>query len=155
MPTPSLCWLVALVVFLIVEGVTVGLVSIWFAAGALAALLFSLAVSNIWAQFAVFLAVSAVCMLALRPLSRKYLKKDYQATNADRAVGSVGIVTETIDNLSATGAVQLDGKIWTARSADGSVIPADAKVLVDRIEGVKLLVRPAQPSAAGQDRSQP
>lgn len=153
-PTPSLCWLVALVVFLIVEGATVGLVSIWFAAGSLAALLLSLAVDNIWAQFAVFLAVSAVCILALRPLSRKYLKKDYQATNADRAVGSVGIVTETIDNLDATGAVQLEGKVWTARSADGSAIPAGSKVLVDHIEGVKLLVRPVQPAAAGQDMSQ-
>lgn len=153
MLTPSLCWLIALVVFLIVEALTVGLVSIWFAAGSLAALLVSLAVDNVWLQFAAFLVVSAICLMALRPLSRKYLKKDYQPTNADRAVGAIGVVTETIDNLSATGAVQLEGKVWTARSADGSIIPSDAKVRVERIEGVKLLVRSVQPVAAGQDNA--
>ena len=140
MLTSSLCWLIALIVFLIVEALTVGLVSIWFAAGSLVALLVSLAVDNIW--------------LALRPLRQKYLKKDYQPTNADRAVGSIGVVTEPIDNLNATGAVQLEGKVWTARSVDGSLIPVDAKVKVERIEGVKVLVRPVQSVAAGQDMSQ-
>ena len=76
MLTSSLCWLIALIVFLIVEALTVGLVSIWFAAGSLVALLVSLAVDNIWIQFAVFFVVSAVCLLALRPLRQKYLKKD-------------------------------------------------------------------------------
>lgn len=154
MLTSSLCWLIALIVFLIVEALTVGLVSIWFAAGSLVALLVSLAVDNIWVQFAVFFVVSAVCLLALRPLRQKYLKKDYQPTNADRAVGSIGVVTEPIDNLNATGAVQLEGKVWTARSVDGSLIPVDAKVKVKRIEGVKVLVRPVQSVAAGQDMSQ-
>ena len=119
MLTSSLCWLIALIVFLIVEALTVGLVSIWFAAGSLVALLVSLAVDNIWIQFAVFF-----------------------------------VVTEPIDNLNATGAVQLEGKVWTARSVDGSLIPVDAKVKVERIEGVKVLVRPVQSVAAGQDMSQ-
>ena len=64
------------------------------------------------------------------------------------------MVTEPIDNLNATGAVQLEGKVWTARSVDGSLIPVDAKVKVERIEGVKVLVRPVQSVAAGQDMSQ-
>lgn len=139
----SIIWLILMVVFLVVEGLTVSMVSIWFALGALAATLLALAVDNIWVQIAVFLAVSAVCLAALRPLSRKWLTGRKQPTNADRVIGAEGLVCEAIDNLAGTGAVQVCGQTWTARSADGSPIAVGSRVQILRIEGVKLFVQPA------------
>lgn len=139
----SIIWLILMVVFLVVEGLTVSMVSIWFALGALAATLLALAVDNIWVQIAVFLAVSAVCLAALRPLSRKWLTGRKQPTNADRVIGAECLVCEAIDNLAGTGAVQVCGQTWTARSADGSPIAVGSRVQILRIEGVKLFVQPA------------
>lgn len=147
----SIIWLIAFVVFLAAEAVTVGLVSIWFAAGALCALLTSLAVDNFWVQMAVFLAVSAAALCALRPLTRKYFgSRDHTATNADRVIGARAVVTEEIDNLEGRGMVTVNGARWTARSADGTVIPKDTRVTILRIEGVKVFVRPADSAAAGE-----
>lgn len=143
----SIIWLILVVVFLVLEGLTVSMVSIWFALGALAATLLALAVDNIWVQIAVFLAVSAVCLAALRPLSRKWLTGRKQPTNADRVIGAEGLVCEAIDNLAGTGAVQVFGQTWTARSEGGAAIPKGSKVTILRIEGVKLLVRPAETPA--------
>lgn len=140
----SVIWLILMVVFLIVEGLTVSMVSIWFALGSLAATLLALAVDNVWVQIAVFLAVSAVCLAALRPLSRKWLTGRKQPTNADRVIGAEALVCEPIDNLAGTGAVQVFGQTWTARSESGSAVPVGSKVIVLRIEGVKLFVRPAE-----------
>lgn len=150
----SVIWLILMVVFLIVEGLTVSMVSIWFALGALAATLTALAVDNLWVQIAVFLAVSAVCLAALRPLSRKWLTGRKQPTNADRVIGAEGLVCQAIDNLAGAGAVQVFGQTWTARSEDGSPIPAGSRVKILRIEGVKLFVQPAeQPAKTASDRS--
>lgn len=140
MPIPSICWLVALVVLAVLEGVTVTLVSLWFALGALAALITSFFVDNIWIQFAVFLVVSLVTLLVIRPLTRRYVTPKQVATNADRAVGSEGVVTQTIDNRSAQGQVTVSGTVWTARSESEEPIPEGTPVRVLRIEGVKLIV---------------
>lgn len=140
MPIPSICWLVALVVLAVLEGVTVTLVSLWFALGALAALITSFFVDNIWIQFAVFLVVSLVTLLVIRPLTRRYVTPKQVATNADRAVGSEGVVTQTIDNRSAQGQVTVSGTVWTARSESEEPIPEGTSVRVLRIEGVKLIV---------------
>ena len=146
---PTILWLVALVVFLVVEGLTVGLVSIWFSAGALAALLLSLWVENIWAQIACFLAVSALCLAAFRPLALKYLNPARRTpTNADRVLGMEGMVTQAIDNLRSTGTVQVRGMDWSARSAGEETIPAGTRVRVVRLEGVKLFVEPEGAPAA-------
>ena len=142
MPLPSICWLAALIVLLIVEAVTVGLVSLWFAFGALAALITSFFTHNIWVQFGVFLAVSLVSLLIIRPLARRYVTPRQVPTNADRAVGAEGVVTQVIDNLKATGQVSVKGAVWTARAEGETVIPAGATVKVLRIEGVKLIVAP-------------
>ena len=151
---PAVFWLVILVIFVVVEALTVGLVSIWFAAGALAALLVSLAVENVWVQIVVFLAVSAMCLGAMRPLLRSYLgPARRQATNADRLIGAEGIVTEAIDNVAASGAVQVKGQTWTARSAGGEAIPPEARVRVLRIEGVKLFVELADASAGPAEQN--
>ena len=143
MAIPSICWLIALAVLAAVEAATVTLVSLWFALGALVALITSLFVSNIWIQFAVFLVVSLVSLLVIRPLTRRYVTPTQVATNADRAVGAEGVVTETIDNLNASGQVTVNGAVWTARSEEDGTIPKGTTVTVLRIEGVKLIVVPA------------
>lgn len=133
-------WLIAAVVFGIVEAVTAGLVSIWFVAGAAAALLAAVAEVSVPAQVAVFLAVSAAALAATRPLVKRWTASRAVPTNADRVLGQSAKVTETIDNENSTGAVYVDGKTWTARSTDGSVIPAGSHVKIETMEGVKLLV---------------
>lgn len=140
MPIPSICWLVALVVLAVLEAATVTLVSLWFALGALAALITSFFVPNIWVQFAVFLVVSLVTLLVIRPLTRRYVTPAQVATNADRAVGSEGVVTQAIDNRNAQGQVKVGGSVWTARSDPEELIPKDTTIRVLRIEGVKLIV---------------
>lgn len=140
MPVPSICWLIALVALAVLEGVTVTLVSLWFALGALAALITSFFVENIWIQFAVFLVVSLATLLVIRPLTRRYVTPSQVATNADRAVGAEGIVIQAIDNRKAQGQVTVSGAVWTARSESEEVIPQGAQVRVLRIEGVKLIV---------------
>ena len=137
----SVIWLGLVVLFLVIEAVTVSLVSVWFGLGALAATLVSLAVDNVWVQIGVFLAVSAAAMAGLRPLSRRWLTGRKQPTNADRVIGATGLVQEAIDNLAGTGAVQVFGQVWTARSADGTDIPVGTQVTILRIEGVKLFVQ--------------
>ncbi len=137
----TMIWLIAMVVLLIVEGVVPGLVSIWFAAGALLALLAALWDLPLAVQFAVFLVASLALLVLTRPLAKKYVNSRVTPTNADRIVGSDCVVTEEIDNLRGTGAVSADGKIWTARmeTVDGKA-PKGSVVKVLRIEGVRLIV---------------
>ena len=134
-------WIGAIIVFGVVEALTAGLVSIWFVPGAAAGLIAAMAGAGILAQLVIFLAVSAAALAATRPLVRKFTAGKAVPTNADRVLGGHGKVTETIDNDNAKGAVYADGKTWTARSADGAVIPAGARVRIQGMEGVKLLVR--------------
>ena len=137
---PAIVWLVLLLAFAALEGITVGLTSIWFAAGALAALIAALLHGPLWLQIALFLAVSILCLLAVRPLARKYVNTQVQPTNADRVIGAEARVTEDIDNIQGKGAVSVGGIIWTARSDSDEVIPAGSLVRVLRIEGVKVFV---------------
>ena len=134
-------WLIAMVVLLVIEGVVPGLVSIWFAAGALAALLVSLLGLPVWVQAVAFILVSLVLLAMTRPLAKKYVNSRVTPTNADRIVGTDCVVTEEIDNLRGTGAVSVDGKTWTARleREDGKA-PKGAVVKAVRIEGVRLIV---------------
>ena len=146
----SIVWLVLLIVFAVGEAVTVGLTSIWFAAGALGALITSTLTENLLIQIIVFLALSLVTLLLVRPLARKYFIPRRVATNADRILGQEGIVTEDIDNLEAKGQVKVSGTVWSARSQRDEVpIPAGTRVRILRIEGVKVFVAPAEiPSGA-------
>ena len=138
---PVWLWLIALVIFGVVEAATAGLVCIWFAMGAMVALLAALVGTGVVEQVVVFAVVSAVALAATRPLVRRMTAGKAVATNADRVLGAAAKVTETIDNENSTGAVYVDGKTWTARSADGSVIPAGEQVEVISMEGVKLFVK--------------
>lgn len=134
-------WLGILAVAVIAEIATTQLVSIWFAIGALAAFFTALAgVEQIWIQVVVFVIVSAVAVAVTRPLVRKIVNKKAEPTNADMVIGQTGIVTEKIDNLVPSGLVKVGGSVWTARSADGSVIEENDKVIIKEISGVKLLV---------------
>ncbi len=133
-------WLGVMVLFLVVEAVTVGLVCIWFAAGALAALLCAMLGGEIWLQVVLFLVVSAVTLYFTRPLVRKYVNAKVEPTNADIVIGKECRVTETIDNIEGTGAVYVDGKTWTARSENDETIQKGTLVTALRIDGVKLIV---------------
>ena len=133
-------WLALLILFTIGEAVTVGLTSIWFAAGSLAALIFALLEAPLWLQIAVFMVVSALCLLAIRPVMQKYFNSNVEATNADRILGSEAIVTEDILNIQGKGAVAIGGLTWSARSEHDVPIPSGTLVRVLRIEGVKVFV---------------
>ena len=112
-----------------------GLVSIWFVVGSVAALLAAAAGLSLLAQIVLFLVVSVAALAATRPLVRKLSTGKAVPTNADRVLGATGKVTETIDNENSSGAVYVDGKTWTARSADGAVIPAGEPVEITSMEG--------------------
>ncbi len=140
----SILWLVLLVAFLAAEAATVSMVSLWFAVSALVALLVALLGGPGWLQGTLFLAISAVLLALLRPIVRRYISPRITATNVDSVIGSTGLVTAAIDNVSAAGQVKLGAMEWTARSTSGQPIPVGTLVKVDRIEGVKAFVSPAE-----------
>lgn len=135
-------WLGLVILFLIAEGATVSLVSLWFAAGAVVAMFAALLGAGVWLQTGLFLAVSGALLLMLRPIVRRYLVPKITATNVDSLVGATGLVTEAIDNVTASGQVKLGAMEWTARSTTGENIPQGTLIRVDRIEGVKVYVTP-------------
>lgn len=138
-------WLALLVVFLIVEAAcAIHLVSIWFAVGSLAAMVVSLLGGPVWLQILLFTVVSAALLVCLWPFTKKFLRPHLTKTNVDSVIGSQGYVTADIDNVRAQGQVKLNGMEWTARSTNGAPIPAGTLVKVDRIEGVKAFVSPAE-----------
>ena len=150
----KLVWLVLLLIFAASEAATVGLTSIWFAAGALAALIAALLGGALWVQITLFLAVSLLCLAAVRPLAKKHLNSKVERTNADRVIGAEAQVTEDIDNIHGKGAVVIRGMAWSARSQDGGPIAAGTLVRVLRIEGVKVFVEPtAAPVSAGEPKN--
>lgn len=140
----TILWLALMVVFLVTEAATVTMVSLWFAAGSLAALAASLLHAPVWLQVVLFLVVSALLLAALRPMARKHFTPKLSKTNVDAVVGSRGYVTADIDNVSATGTVKLGAMEWTARSTAGCAIPKGTLVQVDKIEGVKAFVTPVE-----------
>ena len=142
----AILWLVLMVLFLLAEASTVTLISLWFAAGSLAAMLVSLLHGPFWLQAAVFAVVSAILLSALRPLVRKHIKPKLTKTNVDAVTGTTGLVTVAIDNVTARGQVKLGPMEWTARSESGEPIPEGTLVKVVRIEGVKAIVSPVKES---------
>ena len=150
----KIVWLVLLLLFAGAEAVSVGLTSIWFAAGALAALIAALLGGPLWVQITLFLAVSLLCLAAVRPLAKKLLNDRVEHTNADRVIGAQAQVTQDIDNIHGKGAVIIRGMTWSARSEDGGAIAAGTMVRVLRIEGVKVFVEPiAAPVSAGEPKT--
>ena len=134
-------WLGLTIVFAVIEGATAQLTTIWFALGSIAAFVLAVCgVKSVTVQVIVFVAVSVIALVATRPLVKKIIHKKVEPTNADRSIGETGVTVTEINNLLGTGEVNLKGTIWTARSADDTVIAKDAQVRVIKIEGVKLIV---------------
>ena len=135
----AIIWLALIVVFLVMEEATVQLISTWFAAGALAAMIVSLIGGAGWLQIVVFLTVSIVLLVLLWPIARKHLKPKLVATNADALIGRVCTVTEEIDPVEG-GRVKLGDVTWSARSESDERIPAGTLVKVQKIQGAKVFV---------------
>lgn len=140
----ALIWFIALVVFLFAEASTVALVSVWFAAGALVAMVASLLGAQLWLQVVLFVLVSGALLAALRPISKKLLAPKLTRTNVDAVIGTAGMVTGSINNALSQGQVKLGAMEWTARSTSGEPIEVGTQIVVDRIEGVKVFVSPAE-----------
>ena len=126
-------WLILLIVFAGIEGITAGLVSIWFCAGSLVALVATWLGASLPVQIGLFAIVSVVAMALVRPMARKWLHPKMEKTNA--------VVVEEIDNLNASGQIKIGGAVWSARAEGEEVIPPGTRVRVVRIEGVKAIVR--------------
>lgn len=141
----ALIWLGLVILFVVVEAsCPIHLVSVWFAVGSLVALLIWSLGGPLWLQIALFLVISCVLLAALWPLTKKFLNPAHIATNIDSIIGSTGYVTAAIDNVAAVGQVKLGAMVWTARSTSGSLIAEGTLIRVDRIEGVKVFVSPAE-----------
>ena len=137
-------WLGLMVLFILVEAATVTMVSLWFAGGALAALVVSLLGGGFLLQMIAFLVVSTALLALLRPLARKHFTPKLTRTNVDSVIGMEGYVTADIDNVAATGTVKLGAMEWTARSVSGEKISTGTLVKVKKIEGVKAFVSPVE-----------
>ena len=133
-------WLGIAVFLGLIEAATVALVSIWFAVGALAAMIPAFLSAPLWVQILTFLLVSAICFALTRTFFKDVIKVKKEATNADGLIGEEGVVTSEICNLKGEGKVYISGLTWSARSADGSDIPETTIVLVKEIKGVTLIV---------------
>ena len=143
----AIFWLAAMVIFMAAEAMTVTLVSIWFAVGALGAILVALLGGGLILQVTVFLALAVVLLMGLRGVVRKHFTPRITKTNIDRVIGASGIVITPVNNIAALGQVHGGGMEGSARSTTGSHIPAGAVGKVDRIEGVKVFVSLAEEPA--------
>ena len=134
-------WLIVFVVFAALELVSVGMTCIWFAVGALAACVTSLFTGNWIIRSIVFIIVTVLFLLFLRPLAVKYVNNKTEKTNVDSIIGRTAKVVTEIDNVNAKGMVVIDGVEWTARSKDDRVIPKETLVEVVEVSGVKVIVK--------------
>lgn len=134
-------WLIGIIAFIILEAVTYQIVSIWFALGAVGGLIASLAGANFTVQMTVFIAVSVVFLICLRPASRKLLKHKEEKTNVDGLLGKEILITREVDNLRGGGQGKISGMVWSVKSSDDSRIPENEIAVVEKVEGVKLIVK--------------
>ena len=136
-------WLALFIILVIAECATVGLVSIWFAGGALVAMFLAMAGADTTLQVVAFLVVSLILLVSTRPIAMKHFNNKKTKTNCQSILGEVVRVTETVDNFLQTGATFTDGKEWTVRAAeDGMILEKGSAAEVVAIEGVKLIVKP-------------
>ncbi|MCD8011374.1 MAG: NfeD family protein [Lachnospiraceae bacterium] len=134
-------WLFLMVILLVIEILTLGLTTIWFAGGALAAFAVGVFGPGLPVQLGVFVAVSVVLLVSTRPLAARYLNRNTQKTNVESLEGQTAVVTETIDNRLAQGMVQVNGVSWSARSSeDDAILETGALVRIEGVQGVKLIV---------------
>lgn len=136
----SMFWLILFVIFVLLEIITMGLTTIWFAGGAIAAYITSF-FANDGAQIIVFFVVSFILLITTRPVAKKYINGKAEKTNVEAMAGKIGTVTEDIDNVHAKGKVDIDGETWTARTVNDEPIGNNQLVEVVRVEGVKVIVK--------------
>jgi len=137
-------WLIVMVIFLVVEIITLGLSTIWFAAGALVAYVAALIGANLAVQIIIFLVVSLVALFFTRPIALRYFNKDRQKTNVDTIIGMKVKVVEKIDNINSNGKVLINGIEWTARAAGNEIFEKDELVVVKEVSGVKVICEKAE-----------
>ena len=133
-------WVVLSAILFVLESSTAQFICIWFAVGAIVAIVPAALDADLWVQLLVFLASSNAFLFLIRPVLRRKLKVERTATNYDRVIGTDAWVIEDIDNLRESGRVSASGLTWSARSESGETIPRDTQVEVQRVEGVKLIV---------------
>lgn len=142
----TIAWLVAFVVFLIIEAVSASLTSIWFAGGALAALVVQLCRGSIEVQLVVFVIVSFALFFMVRPFAYKYLYRKRTDTNVDSLTGRKAVIKTRVDNEAGTGSAILAGETWLARAAkEGEIFEPDTVVIITAVSGARLLVEAARP----------
>lgn len=134
-------WIALAVVFAIIEAATAQIVTIWFAIGSVGSIIANVLGANSTGQLIVFVALSVLTLIIARPYLKKFTKTQVQPTNVDMCIGQQAVITEDIDNILGTGRVVIRDITWTARSANGEKIPKDSLVIIESIEGVKLIVR--------------
>ena len=138
-------WLAVALAMLVIEALTVGLTTIWFAAGALVATIAAALHAPVAVQVVLFLVVSLVLFIFTRPIAVRYFNKDRVRTNVESMIGRQGVVISEINNLEGIGQIQVNGQEWTARTRmDGMTIPVGTVVVVYAVNGVKLIVEPKQ-----------
>jgi membrane protein implicated in regulation of membrane protease activity len=137
-----LVWLILIIAFIVGELVSVGLTSIWFAAGALIALFGAMIGAPFGVQILLFIVVSLVCLYATRPLAKRFINRNVQSTNADSLIGQEIRITERVSNLDQTGTSVVNGQEWTVRAADdGEILEKGDLARIISISGVKLIVK--------------
>ena len=140
----ELLWLILLIAFVLGELATIGLTSIWFAAGALIALIAAMAGVNPIIQFVLFVLVSVVLLAATRPWAHKYVNAKMQRTNADSLIGETIRIRERVSNMDQTGMAVVHGQEWTVRTReDNEIIEPGEQATILAISGVKLIVEKA------------
>ncbi|MGN0394329.1 MAG: NfeD family protein [Coprococcus sp.] len=134
-------WLIIFAVCLIVEILTLGLTTIWFAGGALITIIVAMCTDSLAIQVLIFSVVSLILLFTTRPIAKKYFNRKMEKTNVESLIGRHVVVTNDIDNLKSQGQIKMNGLEWTARSADNNPIPAGCEVEVVEVSGVKLIVK--------------
>ncbi|MCI8668972.1 MAG: NfeD family protein [Lachnospiraceae bacterium] len=137
----SIVWLGIFLILLVLEIISLGLTTIWFAGGALAAFAATLLGANVIIQAVLFLAVSLVLLFVTRPIAVKYFNKNLTRTNVENVIGKTAKVSSRIDNVNSLGEAVLEGETWMARSENNEIIAEGTLVTVVAVEGVKLIVR--------------
>lgn len=136
----TIFWLIAFVALLVIEIVTLGLTTVWFALGAIAAFLAAYVGASIGVQIVIFLIVSIVLLVVTRPIVLKYFNQKRERTNAESLIGQKAVVLETIDPIHGVGRVEVNGMEWSAKTEESGVIEKDTIVSIKGIQGVKLIV---------------
>lgn len=141
--TPTVLWVCVIILSIVIEATSLDLTAIWFAVGALGALVLSLLGVGLTAQAVIFLLLSVALLIAVRPLAKKFMGVTPIPTNIDRLIGQTTLVTTAIDNAQGQGEVKIGGTMWMARSSEGTPISAGAQVRILEIVGVKVIVTTA------------